>query len=64
MRGTIFQDRTPMPSADADKQAGDAPIRTTQTPSDAKAGAQSLSKEGSDHMNVVNCCRPRRGHDY
>ena len=61
-RDTLFKSYAKMPDGEGD--GIDDPVRTTQTPSDAKAGAQSLSKEGTDHMNVVNCCRPRRGHDY
>jgi hypothetical protein len=65
MRNTIFKDRTEMPSQDQSSDPVDEPVRARQASSVAgPAGAMAMYRLGSKQMDVVNCCRPRRGHDY
>lgn len=65
MGNTIFQDRTPMPSQADSSDPVDEPVRARQASTTAgPAGAMAMYRLGSKQMDVVNCSRPRRGHDY
>lgn len=62
MRDTLFKSQEMMPAGARDEM--DTPVRVSQTPRNGKAGAQSTERIAPHEMNVENCCRPRRGHDY
>ena len=66
MKSTIFEDRTPMPNQAQSSDPVDEPIRARQASAVAgPAGAMAMYRLGANgQMNVENCCRPRRGHDY
>jgi hypothetical protein len=63
MADTLFKSTADIPPQDETLDPSDMAVSTRQS-TKSRAGALWRYQTGPENMNVVNCCRPRRGHDY